>query len=120
MVTLEETGDLMVLRYLGPPEAGDEAAYLAALERIGACPGAFALIMVLGGGGKLSAASERAQALWFKRTRAALDRRCRGLVIVRPGFDEARADVFRRLWRFPIAIAPDEATARVAARAYLS
>ena len=31
----------------------------------------------------------------------------------------AGADVFRRLWRFPIAIAPDEAAARVAVRAYL-
>lgn len=119
MVALEETDDLVVLRYLGPPEPGDEGAYLDALERVGARVPPFALILVLGGVGKLSAASERAQALWFKRTRADLDRRCRGLVIVRPGFEEAGADVFRRLWRFPIAIAPDETAARAVVRAYL-
>lgn len=118
MVALEETDGLVVLRYLGPPEPGDEGAYLDALERIGARAAPFALVLVFGGIGKLSPASERAQALWFKRTRADLDRHCRGLVIVRPGFEEAGADVFRRLWRFPIVIAPDEAAARAAARAY--
>jgi hypothetical protein len=119
MVALEETDDLVVLRYLGPAEPGDERAYLAALDRVGAHASPFALILVLGGIGKLSAASERAQALWFKRTKADLDRLCRGLVIVRPSFTEAGADVFRRLWRFPIAIAPDETAARLAARDYL-
>lgn len=116
MVAVEETDDLVVLRYLGPPQAGDEAAYLDALERIGVHAGPFALILVLGGVGKLSAAGERAQALWFKRTRADLDRRCSGLVIVRPGFTEGGAEVFRRLWRFPIRIAPNEASARAAVR----
>lgn len=120
MVTLEETDDLVVLRYLGPADPGDEAAYLAALERIGAHAGSFALILVLGGLGGFSAAFERAQALWFKRTRVDLDQRCRGLVIVRANFTEAGADVFRRLWRFPIALAPDETAARATARAYLA
>ena len=120
MVALEETGDLVVLRYLGPPEPGDETAYLDALEQVGVRSAPFALILIFGGIGKLSAAAERAQALWFKRTRADLDRRCRGLVIVRPGFEEASADLFRRLWSFPITIAPDEAAARAAAQAYLA
>ncbi|GJD57330.1 hypothetical protein [Methylobacterium dankookense] len=120
MVALEETDDLVVLRYLAPAEPGDETAYLDALERVGARPAPFALILVLGGVGKLSAASERAQALWFKRTRADLDRRCRGLVIVRPGFEEAGADVFRRLWAFPIRIAADEAAARAAVREHFA
>ncbi|MGV7034701.1 hypothetical protein [Methylobacterium symbioticum] len=120
MVAFEETDDLVVLRYVAPPEPGDETAYLDALERVGARPAPFALVMVLGGAAKMSAASERAQALWFKRTRADLDRRCRGLVIVRPGFGEAGADVFRRLWAFPIRIAPDEATARATARSLLA
>ena len=93
MVALEETGDLMVLRYLGPPEPGDETAYLDALEQVGVRSAPFALILIFGGIGKLSAAAERAQALWFKRTRADLNRRCRGLVIVRPGFEEASADL---------------------------
>ncbi len=116
MVAVEETDGLVVLRYLGPPLPGDEAAYLDALERIGARTSPFALILVFGGIGKLSPAGERAQNLWFKRTRAGLDRLCRGLVIVRPGVTEAGADVFRRLWRFPIRIAPDEAAARAAAQ----
>lgn len=120
MVALEETDDLLVLRYLGPTELGDETAYLEALEQVGARTEPFALILLLGGVGKLSAASEKAQALWFKRTRADLERHCRGLVIVRPGFEEAGADVFRRLWNFPIAIAPDEPAARASARAYLT
>lgn len=113
MVAVEETDGLIVLRFVGPSQPGDEGAYLDALERIGAQARPFALILVLGGIGKLSAAGERAQNLWFKRTRADLDRLCRGLVLVRPGFTEAGADVFRRLWRFPIRIAPDEAVARV-------
>ena len=116
MVAVEEADDRVVLRYLGPPQPGDEAAYLEALERIGARTAPFALILVLGGVGKLSPAGERAQNLWFKRTRADLERRCRGLVIVRPGFTEAGADVFRRLWTFPIRIAPDEAAARALVR----
>lgn len=119
MVTLEDAGDLVVLRYLGPPEAGDEAAYLDGLERIGARRAAFALVVVTGGIGKLSEPSERAQALWFKRTRADMNAHCRGAVIVRPDFDEARADTFRRLWTFPIRIAADEAQARTLARTLL-
>lgn len=119
MVALDETDDLVVLRFLAPPLPGDERAYLAALERIALHPGPFALVMVLGGGGKLSPAFERDQALWFKRTRAGLEQSCRGLVIVRPGFGEAGADVFRRLWRFPIAVAPDEAAAMAKARSFL-
>ena len=116
MVAVEETDGLIVLRFVGPSQPGDEGAYLDALERIGAQARPFALILVLGGIGKLSAAGERAQNLWFKRTRADLDRLCRGLVLVRPGFTEAGADVFRRLWRFPIRIAPDEAAARAAVK----
>ena len=115
MVALEETDGLVVLRYLEPPQPGDESAYLGALERVGAQVAPFALILVFGGIGKLSPAAERAQALWFKRTRADLDRLCRGLVIVRPGLEEAGADVFRKLWRFPIRIAPNEAAARMVA-----
>lgn len=112
MVALETADALLTLRWLPPYAARDEADYLAALERIGAEARPFGLVLVFGNGGRLSQAGERAQAVWFKRTRAAMNLRCRGIAMVRPGATEATADVFRRLWTFPIAVAPDEAEAR--------
>ena len=113
MVSLEaEPGGVLALRF-GPPYAPeDEAAYLAALDAVAARAGPFALLAVFGGRGRLSPAGERAQALWFKRTRAGLEARCRALAIVRPGDPGNSAEVFGRLWSFPVAVAATEAEGR--------
>lgn len=108
----EERGGLLTLRF-GPPYAPeDEGAYLAALDAVGARAAPFALLAVFGGRGRLSPAGERSQALWFKRTRAGLDARCRALAIVRPGDPGGSAEVFGRLWSFPVAVAASEAEGR--------
>jgi hypothetical protein len=113
MVRLEhEDCSILVLRFHQPYGDADEVDYLAALEEIAREPGSFALLTIFGGGGGLSAAGEREQALWFKRNRALMDERCRALAIVRPGAGEEMAQVFRRLWRFPVTATPDEAIAR--------
>lgn len=113
MVKLEaEGGDLLTLRF-GPPYApGDEDAYLGALEAIGARAAPFALLAVFGGRGRLSPAGERSQALWFKRARAGMEARCRALAIVRPGEPGRSAEVFGRLWSFPVTVAASEAEGR--------
>lgn len=113
MVTLEEGSDgVVTLGFLPPYGAEDEPAYLTALERIALRPAPFGLVTLLAGGGKLSPRGEREQALWFKRTRAQMNARCRGIAIVRPGKGEAMAAAFRRLWAFPIAMAASEDEAR--------
>jgi hypothetical protein len=113
MVRLErEDSGILVLRFHQPYGVADEADYLAALEDIAREPGSFALLTIFGGGGGLSPAGEREQALWFKRNRALMDERCRALAIVRPGAGEEMAQVFRRLWSFPIMATPDEAVGR--------
>ena len=113
MVSLqEEQAGLLALRF-GPPYADDdERAYLAALDAIGAHDRPFALLAVFGGRGRLSPAGERAQALWFKATRSVLAERCRALAIVRPGDPGGSAEVFGRLWPFPVAVRESEADAR--------
>lgn len=113
MVRLEaEPGGVLTLRF-GPPYAPeDEGAYLEALAAIGAHPAPFALLAVFGGRGRLSPAGERSQALWFKRTRAGLEARCRALAIVRPGDPGGSAEVFGRLWSFPVTVASAEAEGR--------
>lgn len=108
----EEAGALVVLHFRQPYEAADEEAYIAALEEIGARSGPFRLMTVFGGGRALSQAGERRQALWFKASRARLDRLCLACAIVRPNAGEEMARVFRRLWSFPILATPDEREAR--------
>jgi hypothetical protein len=113
MVDLEHASDgLLVLHFHQPYGGGDEAAYLAALEEVARQPGPFRLLAIFGGGPALSPQGERAQALWFKRTRPLMDGRCRALAIVRPGADEETARVFQRLWSFPVIATPDESLAR--------
>jgi hypothetical protein len=108
----EEPGSLLVLRFHQPYGEGDEAAYLAGLDAIAAHEGPFRLMTVFGGGPALSRAGERAQALWFKATRTRIDGLCRACAIVRPNAGEEMAQVFRRLWSFPLIATPDEAEAR--------
>ncbi|MBB6305819.1 hypothetical protein [Xanthobacter tagetidis] len=108
----EEPGSLLVLRFHQPYGAGDEEAYLASLDAIAAHEGPFRLMTVFGGGPALSRAGERSQALWFKATRARIDGLCRACAIVRPNAGEEMAQVFRRLWSFPLIATPDEAEAR--------
>lgn len=113
MVSLEAEGeDLLTLRF-GPPYApGDEAAYLGALDAVAARAAPFALLAVFGGRGLLSQDAERSQVLWFKRTRAGMEARCRALAIVRPGDPGRSAAVFGRLWSFPVAVTASEAEGR--------
>lgn len=113
MVRLEEeAGGLVTLRFQQPYEASDEAAYLAALDGLAVRTEGFVLLTLFGGGPGLSRAGERAQALWFKRSRGAMEQNCRACAIVRPNASEAMAAVFRRLWSFPIHATPDENEAR--------
>lgn len=108
----EEAGDIVVLRFHQPYGADDEAAYLAALEAVGQRTQPFVLMTLFGGGGILSPAGERSQALWFKATRARLDQVCRACAIVRPDASEDMVRVFSRLWSFPLMATADEAAAR--------
>lgn len=107
-----DAGGIVALRFVPPYAPGDEAAYLARLEDVAASKGPFAFLAVLGGGAALSVEGRRAQALWFKRTRPHLERTCVGVAMVRPGATEATAEVFRRLWSFPVVLAPSEEDAR--------
>jgi hypothetical protein len=119
MVNLEaEPSGILALRFGPPYEPGDEAAYRAALEAVARHPSPFALLTVFGGRGRLSAAGERAQALWFKATRARLNERCRALAIVRPGDPGRSAEVFGRLWSFTVTVHETEAEARAALAAW--
>jgi hypothetical protein len=120
MVRLEaEAGGIVTLGYHPPYGADDEPAYLAALDRIGHWPGPFALLAVLGHGDHLSAAGERSQALWFKATREVMNRHCRALAIVRAVPGPRTAEVFGRLWTFPILVTADQAAARRFLEGYL-
>ena len=113
MVSLEIDADAVVtLRFMPPYEPEDERAYLDALAELGRREEPFLLLTVFGGGRKLSQAGEREQALWFKRTRAQFGALCGACAIVRPGATEAMADVFRRLWPFPIVAEREEAVGR--------
>lgn len=121
MVRLETgAGGVVTLGFHLPYAAGDERDYLAALDRIGRWPHPFALLAVLGHGEHLSAAGERAQALWFKATREAMNRQCRALAIVRAEAGPRMADVFGRLWSFPVLVTADEAAGRKFLEGYLS
>lgn len=116
MVSLDiEAGSLAVLRFHPPYAPDDERAYLAALDEIALIGHPFVLLAIFGGGPALSQGGDREQALWFKRTRAHLERHCRACAMVRPGASEASATPFRRLWSFPFHAGEDE----VAARAFL-
>lgn len=121
MVRLEaEPGGVLTLRF-GPPYAPeDEGAYLEALAAVGRRAAPFALLAVFGGRGRLSPAGERAQALWFKATRDRMGERCRALAIVRPGDPGRSAELFGRLWPFPVTVAESEAEGRAFLAAHLA
>jgi len=113
MVSLDIGDDAIVtLRYLPPYLEADERAYLDALAIVGRQEAPFALLTVFGGGRALSAAGEREQALWFKATREQVGRSCRACAIVRPDASEKTAEVFRRLWPFPIMADTEEGAGR--------
>lgn len=113
MVSLEEEKNGVVVLRLAPPHTErDEADYLDALERLAAIDRPYLLLAVFGGARALSAAGERGQALWFKRTRATIEAHCRACAIVRPDASEQTIAVFRRLWSFPLAAAVDEQEGR--------
>jgi hypothetical protein len=113
MVRLDnEAGGLVTLRFHQPYADADEADYLAALETLAGRTEPFVLLTVFGGGPGLSQAGERAQALWFKRSRGAMQQNCRACAIVRPNASDDMAAVFRRLWSFPIHATPHEDEAR--------
>jgi hypothetical protein len=116
MVDLEIDGSLLTLRFLPPYAESDERDYLAALARVGEHDAPFELLTVFGGGGKLSVAGEREQALWFKATRGHISARCRAVAIVRPGANKKMEETFRKLWPMPLVALEDE----IAARAFLA
>lgn len=112
MVSLEDEGDWRVLRFLPPYAERDEPDYLGALDAIGRTGRPFALLAVFGGEGRLSQAGERAQALWYKDSRDRIERDCRAIALVRPGATPRMQETFRKLWSMPLAVMPDEASAR--------
>jgi len=112
MILFEQRGALVTLRFEPPYAPDDERGYLAALDRIGDCPPGFALLAVLGGGARLSREGERAQALWFKATRARVNSNCRAIAMVRPGASGRMTEIFGRLWNVPLAAFTDEQSAR--------
>jgi hypothetical protein len=112
MVSLEVGYALLTLRFLPPYTEADEQDYLAALQRIGAHEAPFALLALFGGGGKLSPAAEREQALWFKTTRSRISERCFAMAIVRPDAGTKMEDIFRKLWPMPIAMFESESAGR--------
>ncbi|MBU8539844.1 hypothetical protein [Falsiroseomonas tokyonensis] len=121
MVRLDtEAGGLLRLALDVPTMPTDEADYLAALHRIGAQPGPFVLLARFAGQAMLSQAGERAQALWFKATRAHMNETCRALAMVRPGKAGSRsAEVFGKLWTFPVAVFEEEDAARAFLRPFM-
>jgi hypothetical protein len=112
MVSLEAGCALLTLRFLPPYTEDDGRDYLAALERIGAWEAPFALLALFGGGGKLSPAAEREQALWFKATRSRILERCYAMAIVRPDASKKMEETFRKLWPIPIAVFETETAGR--------
>ena len=112
MVKFDRQGALLTLRYLPPYEARDERAYLDALIAIGRNETAFALLAIFAGGGGLSQAGEREQALWFKTAREGVELRCRALAIVRPDASPRMIETFQRLWSMPLTATSDEQAAR--------
>ena len=112
MVDLDITDTLLTLRFLPPYADTDERDYLDALVRIGEHPAPFELLTLFGGGGKLSAAAEREQALWFKATRERIAKTCRAVAIVRPGANRKMEETFQKLWSMPLVAMEDEAAAR--------
>ncbi|WP_441240563.1 hypothetical protein [Tardiphaga sp. 768_D3_N2_1] len=112
MVDLEIAGSLLTLRFLPPYDDTDERDYLAALVRIGEHAEPFELLTIFGGGGKLSVAGEREQALWFKATRGHISAHCRAAAIVRPGANTKMEETFRKLWPMPLIAREDETIAR--------
>jgi len=112
MVDLDIAGTLLTLRFLPPYEPTDERDYLDALVTIGAHSAPFELLTVFGGGGKLSVAAEREQALWFKATRERMTQVCRAVAIVRPGANQKMQETFQKLWSMPLVALEDENEAR--------
>ena len=113
MVSLEIDADAVVtLRFMPPYQPEDERAYLDALHQIGQRDEPYTLLTIFGGGRALSQAGEREQALWFKATRDRVSRACRACAIVRPDASEKTAEIFRRLWPFPIVAEREEAVGR--------
>ena len=120
MVKLEIEDPLLTLRFLPPYAESDERDYLAALRRIGEHPTPFVLLTMFGGGGHMSAAAEREQALWFKTTRAHVSAQCRAMAIVRPNANAKMEETFRKLWSIPLIARTDEAEARTFLASYAS
>ncbi|EKS31861.1 hypothetical protein [Afipia clevelandensis] len=112
MVSLEVGKLLLTLRFLPPYADGDERDYLAALAGIGERTDPFMLLTLFGGGGRLSADGERAQALWFKATRKTLSERCLAIAIVRPDASRKMQETFQKLWPMPTKVFQDESEAR--------
>ena len=111
---------VVTLAFRPPAQAGDETAYLAALDRVGEIATPFGLLVVLGAGLALSRDGERAQAMWFKATRQTLEARCLAMAVVRPVVTPRMVETFGRLWSMPLHFTTDEADAARWLRARLA
>jgi hypothetical protein len=119
----EETSPGIVrLTFEGGMSGADEAAYLEVLDELSQRSEPFVVVALMDGRNPLSATGRKAQALWFKRSRAHLGAVCRGLIRVPRG--DARAelggDALAHALPFPLVQAKSEAEAAALARRLLA
>ena len=119
MVDLEESAGLLTLRYHAPYGEGDEQKYLVALRAIEVRTQRFAMLSIIGTSSDFSDAGEREQALWFKRSRANMNRLCCAMAVVRPHVTDHMRSVFAKLWSFPVLVTTEEDEARAFLASYL-
>lgn len=104
MFTFDTTGDpFLRMSLTGAVTADDERDYLEVLSMLEERQSPFGLISIIDiESGEVTQDTRRAQALWFKRSRAHLAAVCIGLVRVRPQIDPEESDEnFIRAMPFP-------------------
>ncbi len=104
MFTFDTSGDpFLRMSLTGTVTADDERDYLEVLALLEERRSPFGLVSIIDiEGGEVTQETRRAQALWFKRSRAHLAEVCIGLVRVRPQIDPEESDEnFIRAMPFP-------------------
>lgn len=103
-VHLRREGAALSLTVGEPARDDDPTRYIAALEEIAgtACP--FVLLVAFERPLELAHDQRKAQNLWFKTTRRAMNAACRAAAIVRQEPSEDMQRVFAGLWDFPVLV----------------
>ena len=103
-----------------PEEAGDPAAYLAGLDRIGSMTAPFGMIVDIAGHLHMSHEERKAQNLWFKATRAHMNATCKAAAIVRLEPTPEMQATFAGLWTFPVLVTGSVEAAETFVRSHLA